>query len=241
MAEITGRWAGFLRSREQEDTAEPNTFSCPICQSEIKTLDLWRTHVEKASKHRDRWHTEQAIEDAYKEYGRQSNEPDTPSSPSNRKEPGGDLAPSPTGAEGETREAKCRSPPPPGSQRPATSPNNRSRARIEFDQGRPCKNTSGRQLWTPEDGLHPKTAPSQRRAVPVSSPRQQTPSNKAARPPQAATQSPPDDDDSPTRMMRQPETRPISQDQLVAEVKGIYAGLAMVETKCIEMDNAQSS
>lgn len=42
-------------------------------------------------------------------------------------------------------------------------------------------------------------------------------------------------------MIRQPETRPISQDQLVAEVKGIYAGLVMVETKCIEVDNAQSS
>ncbi|KAK7428304.1 hypothetical protein QQZ08_005201 [Neonectria magnoliae] len=45
----------------------------------------------------------------------------------------------------------------------------------------------------------------------------------------------------PSRMMLQPETRPISQDQLVAEVKGIYAGLVMVETKCIEVDNAQSS
>ncbi|KAH6871132.1 hypothetical protein B0T10DRAFT_378033, partial [Thelonectria olida] len=35
--------------------------------------------------------------------------------------------------------------------------------------------------------------------------------------------------------------RPISQEQLVAEVKGMYAGLVMVETKCIEVDNAQSS
>ncbi|RYC77280.1 hypothetical protein BFJ63_vAg19846, partial [Fusarium oxysporum f. sp. narcissi] len=42
-------------------------------------------------------------------------------------------------------------------------------------------------------------------------------------------------------MMRQPETRPISQDQLVTEVKGIYAGLVTLETKCIEVDNAQSS
>ncbi|KAH7037622.1 uncharacterized protein B0I36DRAFT_237003, partial [Microdochium trichocladiopsis] len=40
---------------------------------------------------------------------------------------------------------------------------------------------------------------------------------------------------------KQLETRPISQDQLVAEVKGIYAGLVMVESKCIEVDNAQSS
>lgn len=39
----------------------------------------------------------------------------------------------------------------------------------------------------------------------------------------------------------QPETRPISQEQLVAEVKGIYAGLVMVEAKCIEVDNKQAS
>jgi hypothetical protein len=39
----------------------------------------------------------------------------------------------------------------------------------------------------------------------------------------------------------QPETRPISQEQLVAEVKGIYAGLVMVEAKCIEVDNKQAA
>jgi len=39
----------------------------------------------------------------------------------------------------------------------------------------------------------------------------------------------------------QPETRPISQEQLVAEVKGIYAGLLMVEAKCIEVDNRQAA
>jgi hypothetical protein len=42
-------------------------------------------------------------------------------------------------------------------------------------------------------------------------------------------------------MIGQPETRPISQEQLVAEVKGIYAGLVMVESKCIEVDNSQSA
>lgn len=42
-------------------------------------------------------------------------------------------------------------------------------------------------------------------------------------------------------MMSQPETRPISQDQLVAEVKGIYAGLVMVEAKCIEVDTKQAT
>ncbi|KAH6662376.1 hypothetical protein B0J14DRAFT_662756 [Halenospora varia] len=42
-------------------------------------------------------------------------------------------------------------------------------------------------------------------------------------------------------IMLQPETRPISQEQLVAEVKGIYAGLVMVEAKCIEVDNKQAA
>ena len=40
-------------------------------------------------------------------------------------------------------------------------------------------------------------------------------------------------------MLLQPETRPISHDQLVIEVKGIYAGLVMVEAKCIDIDEKQ--
>ena len=35
--------------------------------------------------------------------------------------------------------------------------------------------------------------------------------------------------------MLQPETRYVSQEQLVNEVKGIYAGLAMVEKKCVKV------
>ncbi|KAL9611235.1 MAG: hypothetical protein Q9167_004118 [Letrouitia subvulpina] len=42
------------------------------------------------------------------------------------------------------------------------------------------------------------------------------------------------------KMIRQPETRPISHEQLVVEVKGIYQGLVMVEAKCIEVDEKQS-
>ena len=41
-------------------------------------------------------------------------------------------------------------------------------------------------------------------------------------------------------LLLQPETRPISLDQLVVEVKGIYAGLVMVEAKCIDIDERQS-
>ena len=49
-----------------------------------------------------------------------------------------------------------------------------------------------------------------------------------------------DDPEPSTEMLRQPETRPISHDQLVVEVKGIYAGLVMVEAKCIDVDEKQS-
>ena len=48
-------------------------------------------------------------------------------------------------------------------------------------------------------------------------------------------------EDTSTELIRQPETRPISQEQLIAEVKEIYAGLVMVENKCIEVENAQRS
>ena len=41
--------------------------------------------------------------------------------------------------------------------------------------------------------------------------------------------------------IKQPESRLISQEQLVSEVKGIYAGLVMVEAKCIEVDNKQAA
>lgn len=42
-------------------------------------------------------------------------------------------------------------------------------------------------------------------------------------------------------LLLQPETRPISHEQLVVEVEGIYAGLVMVEAKCIDIDKRQSA
>ncbi|KAF1927420.1 uncharacterized protein M421DRAFT_101824 [Didymella exigua CBS 183.55] len=39
----------------------------------------------------------------------------------------------------------------------------------------------------------------------------------------------------------QPDSRPISQEQLASEVKSIYAGLTMVETKCIHVDREQAA
>ena len=44
---------------------------------------------------------------------------------------------------------------------------------------------------------------------------------------------------NPWSLAFQPQTRSISQDQLVAEVLGIYTGLRMVDDKCVEIDAAQ--
>jgi hypothetical protein len=41
-------------------------------------------------------------------------------------------------------------------------------------------------------------------------------------------------DNKTSMMLLQPESNPITQEQLVNEVKGIYAGLIMVEKKCVE-------
>jgi hypothetical protein len=42
-------------------------------------------------------------------------------------------------------------------------------------------------------------------------------------------------------LLLQPDSQPISQEQLTSEVKSIYAGLIMVETKCIEADKTLAS
>ncbi|KAK4561660.1 hypothetical protein LTR86_004339 [Recurvomyces mirabilis] len=42
-------------------------------------------------------------------------------------------------------------------------------------------------------------------------------------------------------LILQPDSSVISEDQLTAEIKGIYAGLVIVEAKCINIDSAQAS
>ncbi|KAF1354398.1 hypothetical protein EJ07DRAFT_91022, partial [Lizonia empirigonia] len=42
-------------------------------------------------------------------------------------------------------------------------------------------------------------------------------------------------------LILQPDSRPISQEELVSEVKSIYDGLNMVETKCMHIDRAQTA
>ncbi|RYP65484.1 hypothetical protein DL769_006307 [Monosporascus sp. CRB-8-3] len=108
----------------------------------------------------------------------------------------------------------------------SSSPPRRSRVRQDPDFRR---SPHAGKLWSPDDVPQPPSQKSARRRL---QPRHQITSSKS----DAAYA-----DSETTKLIKQPETRPISQDQLVAEVKGIYAGLVMVKSKCIEADNAQPS
>lgn len=254
--DFTKRWVTHLRSNHRQETST-HTFFCPLCKSELPSdsEDLFRSHVlEDREKHAD-WATDEEIFNAYKRITTKTPQETQQQTDRSRKrrvsgdpEDTGDVAqetpgssPDPGGG-GEGRTFKKRSPSvdhQPGPSPPVAT-SIRSRARVadpgdSFDRG--PKNSSGRQLWTDDDG----TKTPKGRSVPAasSSVARQPPSNKASRQPQPSSHV--NEAEPAIQMMRQPETRPISQDQLVAEVKGIYAGLVMVETKCIEVDNAQSS
>ncbi|KAI1337204.1 hypothetical protein F5Y15DRAFT_164368 [Xylariaceae sp. FL0016] len=115
----------------------------------------------------------------------------------------------------------------------SASPPRRSRARppgntedSDFHRRSPQQG----KLWNPDDA-HASSSPRTRTTTkPTKNPTQHRPRPDST-----------EQDNDVIELLKQPETRPISQEQLVAEVKGIYAGLVMVESKCIEVDNAQSS
>lgn len=145
-----------------------------------------------------------------------------------------------------SRSEKYRRPPPPENQRPQVAK---------------------KQLWTPDQDSSPvpratldpsniasvaaqrsraqilnqKGKKSQGQQAPQSRSMQQTPNQSHVPAPQPSFILSSKDPRPQYDMILQPETRPISQEQLVAEVKGIYAGLVMVEAKCIEVDNKYAS
>lgn len=107
---------------------------------------------------------------------------------------------------------------------PASRPKPRHKAPAESSTtdfpARPTARTKGR-LWNEGD-------PIPTRNQPAAQPAQQQPRQARRRDnKQAGNQTVEEEDPSVNKMIGQPETRPISQEQLVAEVKGIYAGLVM--------------
>ncbi|KAG5921653.1 hypothetical protein E4U42_005777 [Claviceps africana] len=116
----------------------------------------------------------------------------------------------------------------------------------DFDRGLRQRNQTARQLWVPDDDrreiLPPATRTNQTRQGAGAGPGASS-STAHRRPPRQRKRwrhhhLSNETSWSPMRlqMPHQPNTRSITSDQLLSEVKGIYAGLILLEAKCIEYD-----
>ncbi|KAJ2982586.1 hypothetical protein NQ176_g1283 [Zarea fungicola] len=125
-----------------------------------------------------------------------------------------------------------------GSSPPTTPGRSQRRSGVvsDFDRGE-AKNTAGRQLWSPPD--EPKIRNSRPKASTHRRVRHGHRPSSVDQPDSAVH--PADMSASPNfSLFRQPDTKPITQDQLINEVKGIYEGLRLVETKCIELNGTDT-
>ncbi|PHH59166.1 hypothetical protein CDD81_3668 [Ophiocordyceps australis] len=245
MDRLTKGWVYHLRKASRQAN-QPNAGRavCPLCDAEVQPdLDSFKAHVRAAASTHTTLAQDADIEEAFNKVTIRPLQPCSPSTASagrpHRKRP----VPGPH--DGADRQAdvahvaavsdvpqrgnkKLCSPPSSVAHRhpsPSTSPpdGQQTCSSSDFARGLDHKNPRGRQLWTPDDDGRPSTPAMQ-------------PRSRALRFPLADHWTP-----SAASMIRQPETKPISQDQLVAEVKGIYAALVMIESKCIEYDNSQET
>ncbi|KAJ3454284.1 hypothetical protein MRS44_018178 [Fusarium solani] len=212
--------------------------TCPQRNAELRNSESWRDYVASDLQHQQRWSTKQEVDGAFNQIIQTSTKANASRNAHKRR--AGDAPASRNVAKPgyDTRRAERHRPIPAGPQAPSSPSHGRSRVWHDYDQGRPHKNTLGRQLRVKEEGVHPKTRQKQARAMPIFSQTQALSSNKSTAVPQSSPQPGQDGDFTPV-IIPQPETRPISRDELVAAVHGIYAGLIMAETKCAEVDNAQ--
>ncbi|PTB40374.1 hypothetical protein M441DRAFT_90630 [Trichoderma asperellum CBS 433.97] len=258
--DIAKNWINYQRTARQ--------LTCDFCQEDIKppTKAGFEQHVRESPENHPK--EEKDILDALEKMKLASSRvqpqfshqfSDNDQAKRSKKRPGGttarDLAEGQQnldnvnsnnreGSDNERDSKKQRSPS--NSPTPRTSQRHRRRQQAEndrdFDRG--TKNLSNWPLWAPGGAAlakPPQTKTQQSgqwsKQLPLSKVEEPEPDPRAeAEADESFTEHP-----SVSQMIRQPETRPISQEQLVAEVKGIYAGLVMVESKCIEVDNAQSS
>jgi len=117
----------------------------------------------------------------------------------------------------------------------------------------------GRKLWNPDDESPPNRSwtrralngaaalslfavAKRRKRERSAGPEEESPPSRRLSPPLLSSRRQPtvDTDLETYEIIHQPETSPISQEQVVAEVKGIYDGLVMVEAKCIEAYTKQT-
>ncbi|KAK0392861.1 hypothetical protein NLU13_2355 [Sarocladium strictum] len=227
--------------------------SCPVCKAEAPSdLEGFRRHVlDNRSRHRSLG-GEADIADAFdkmslsRQHAAHAEQPQEGVRPRNKRasdslsrEDASDSDPPGTDPPESTQpDSKKRASPTTSVRQQRGSPRStladRSRARLtpaSARQPRSSRNkAAGRMLWDPSQEQpknHGLKAHSDLQRDPRHDPRQPKPELNT---PYA----------DPESMIREPLTRPISQEQIVQEVKTIYSGLVMVENKCIEVNNLQT-
>ncbi|UNI14827.1 hypothetical protein JDV02_001418 [Purpureocillium takamizusanense] len=266
MEQLTKGWIHHLRKTARQENAVRS--SCPLCKAEIQPdLDSFKAHVRADASGHPTLADDADIEEAFQNinindtqshpaarspedtgHGRRARKRPVPGTPAvadradglDRYERPGDQP------EGFHRRKKVCSPPVSVAQLRGSSPpmTDRSHARSnepsDFTRSLASKHLrpTTRHLYNPDDDARPKT-PQPRPSQLASTNSRRSPPNRAQRGPQRDLGSPVEPPS--VTEIRQRETRPISPEQLVAEVKGIYAGLVMIESKCIEYDSTQET
>lgn len=250
--EIQKRYETYMRNNERQQRANRNP-SCPICAAEFPAdIEAFKAHVKADAPVHAGLDSDADIEELFRKITLQPSameqQTETASNKNSRKRPvsGAPNSPDQTG-DSTTLEAgsdaaelgnrgskKLRSP----------ARSKRSDSISDFDKSRASRNPTGRSLWGSEDNPQVKPPVSRPAHRPKSHRQSPTHTRNTKAPPHQSVRQAADAGPSANEtfsIVKQPETRPISQEQLVAEVKGIYAGLVMVETRCIEVDSLHSS
>ncbi|SPN99845.1 uncharacterized protein DNG_02697 [Cephalotrichum gorgonifer] len=246
----------FRRYQQQQHGRHQDKVSCVLCRTQIDTgLERYTEHFK--SVHAGVIESEQQsgqdpLDTARKYYRRSQNpldaghssKPDETSSPARSSkattalaQPGADIPSTPASppASGVSVKATARGTSPSSQGKTQRSHARRAASASDAsDFARPPNNTNA-SLWTGTTN----TKRGNRGSAPAGG------APRLLQHPQSQQQPGPkrhdDAERDVTTMLRQPDTRPISQQQLVTEVKGIYKGLVLVESKCIEVDAAQSA
>ncbi|KAL2212749.1 hypothetical protein CC79DRAFT_1365023 [Sarocladium strictum] len=253
---------GFLRyqrrAADQKTADKPRRQpSCPVCKDAApQDLEGFRQHVLGDRSRHPSLSDNADIEDAFAKMSlsrQHAAEPKTSGRNRNKRASdtflgpddasGSDHGASPDHPESSQPDSKKRASPTTSVKQQRGSPRStltdRSRARPNQPSARAPRSrnkAAGRILWEPG---HEQPKPSGAKAQSSNKTGSDAPRTARGAPTQRNAEAAPIPLD-PEYLIREPMTRPISQEQIVQEVKTIYSGLVMVENKCIEVNNLQT-
>lgn len=220
MAELQNRWIAHLRNTHHESS--DRSFRCPLCAEAVSPdIDAFRAHVRADEDKHSTFTEDTDIVEAFRTMAIHA-----PKERSASTSPKSDLA------------SSSRSPPKKTS---AQHLEDKDGITSDFDRGG-ANNVTRRPLWNPSD--QPRSRGT--RARPFTTRRARQINRAQFRPPRADLASPrvhpADITTTPGfNLFRQAETKPITSDQLVSEIKGIYEGLTVVEFKCVELSTTPAT